>query len=62
MSEQELMDYFPPVPASSVYKRETEPMGQPTRKENDGMLFVFASVMVFAGVFIFAAVVLVVNR
>lgn len=61
MSEQELMDFFPPVHASTVYKRETQSLSPLQTKADGSMLFVLASVTVFAVIFILAAVVMAVS-
>ena len=62
MSEQELMDFFPPVTASSVTRHETNQMSPLETKADSTMLFILASALLFAVIFIAAAVVLVVNR
>lgn len=57
MSEQELMDIFPPVKATDVYKRENLTQLPLQTRADSGMLFILATAVIFATLFIAAAVI-----
>jgi hypothetical protein len=56
MSEEQLAEFFPPVPASSSVKHELSPLQTPI---DDGMLFIVASLALVAVGFIAVAIILV---